>query len=92
MPLEEEREGFVTVRGASCVVGASEGHSLTHRVTAAEKAPAARGVPVVVVQAALAVGPVKVVGAVATVASVSRGSIQLRIEVALCTLAIAVTS
>lgn len=70
----------------------SEAQSLTHGVTAALKAAAAGSVPVVVVQAPLTVGPVKVVCTVAAVASAACGPIQLWIEVALRTLAIAVTS
>lgn len=46
--------------------------------------------PVVVVQAALAVGAVRVVGAVPTVATVASGAVQFGVVVALGTLTIAV--
>lgn len=65
---------------------------LTHWVAAARQTAVAGCVPVVVVQAALAVGAVCVVGAVAAVASVAGGAVQLGVKVALDTLAITVAS
>jgi hypothetical protein len=64
--------------------------TLTYWVAAAGQAAGARCVSVVVVQAVLTVGPVCVVGTVAAVSSVAGGTVELRVEVALCTLAITV--
>lgn len=63
---------------------------LTDGAAAAGQAAAAAVLPVVVVQAALAVGAVCVVGAVPTVATVAGGAVQFGIIVALRTLPVAV--
>ena len=63
---------------------------LTDSVAAAGQAAAAARVPVVVVQASLAVGAVGVVGAVFAVTPVTRGPVQLGIEVTLGALPTAV--
>lgn len=63
---------------------------LTDGAAAAGQAAAAAVLPVVVVQAALAVGAVRVVCAVPTVATVAGGAVQFGIVVALRTLSIAV--
>lgn len=63
---------------------------LTNRAAAAGQTAATAVLPVVVVQASLAVGAVRVVGAVPTVATVACGAVQFSIVVALGTLTIAV--
>ncbi len=63
---------------------------LTDAVAAAGQAAAAALLSVVVVQAALTVGPVGVVSTVSAVTSVTRGPVQLCIEVTLGTLPVTV--
>lgn len=58
-------------------------YSLTHRVAAAGQTAAAALLSVVVIQAALAVRPVRVVGAVLAVTPVTRGPVKLRVKVTL---------
>lgn len=64
--------------------------TLTDGVAAAGQAAVAALLSVVEVQAALAVGPVRVVGAVPAVTSVTRGPVQLGVEVTLGALPVAV--
>lgn len=64
---------------------------LTNRAAAAGQAAAAAVLPVVVVQAALAVGAIRVVSAVPAVATMAGGTVQFGVVVALGTLTIAVT-
>lgn len=64
---------------------------LTDGVAAAGQTALTGCVSVIVFQASLAVGPVRVVNAVDAVTSVTRGTIQLCIEVTFGTLAVTVT-
>lgn len=63
---------------------------LTNRAAATGQAAAAAVLPVVVVQAALAVGAIRVVSAVPTVATVAGSAVQFGVVVALRALSIAV--
>lgn len=64
----------------------------TNRVAAAGETALAGGVSVVVIQASLAVRPIRIVSTVAAVTSMTSGTIQLRIEVTFGTLSVTVTS
>ena len=64
---------------------------LTHWVAAAREAAAAAPLSVVVVEAALAVGPIRVVSTVPAVATVPGGPVQLGVEVTSGALPVTVT-
>lgn len=82
------RHSCLTATSASDVTLGTEG---TNRVAAAGETALAGGVSVVVVPASLTVRPIRIVGTVSAVPSVTSGTIQLRIEITFATLSITVT-
>lgn len=82
------RHSRLTATSASVVTLGTE---RTNRVAAAGETALARGVSVVVIQASLAVRPIRIVSTIAAVTSMTSGTIQFRIEVTFATLSITVT-